>query len=145
MKIFPYPTPQIRVKMLFETRSFFLRNAYLLKTNIFQDSKIIYQIFSLVLLIKPLLIKKKRVVHSVRNTLEDEMHFLVVCNNFFNVHRETLFSHASNVLVGFQLLSHKQKPIKLASDPLTVKATAKYLRKTFELREFLLKPHKGPG
>ena len=76
--------------------------------------------------------------------VEDEMHFLVGCKNF-KIHRETLFSHASNVLVGFQHLSHKQKLIKLANDPLIVKATAKYLRKTFELREFLLKPHKEPG
>ena len=72
------------------------------------------------------------------------MHFLVVCKNF-KVHREMLFSHASNALVGFEHLNHEQKLIKLASDLLIVKATAKYLRKAFELREFILKPHKEPG
>ena len=75
--------------------------------------------------------------------VEDELHFLVNCQNF-TVHRETLFNHSNSVLVGFEHLNNAQKFIRLASDPRILKTTANYLRKTFEVREFLIKPHKGP-
>ena len=94
-------------------------------------------------------IKPKPEVHERRcpfcpELVENEKHFLVVCKNF-NAHRIPLFSHGNSVLEGFEHLSDEQKFIKLTSDPRTMKATASYLRKAFEAREFILKPHKGPG
>ena len=76
--------------------------------------------------------------------VEDEQHFLINCRTF-NIHRAALLNHTNNIIVGFEYLNDKQKLIKLASDPKILKETAKYLRKTLELREFLLKSHKGPG
>ena len=76
--------------------------------------------------------------------VEDEQHFLINCK-IFDVHRKTLFNHANNIIVGFEHLTDKEKLIKLTGDPKTMKVTAIYLRKSFELREFLLKHHKGPG
>ena len=76
--------------------------------------------------------------------VEDEQHFLVNCKIFYE-HRKTLLDYANTVNVCFKYLNDKQKFIRLASDPKIMKETAKYLKKTFEIREFLLKPHKGQG
>ena len=86
----------------------------------------------------------ERVCPFCPDHVEDELHFLLICNTF-QVNREILLSLANNALVGFQQLSHEQQLIKLTGDSRTIKATSKYLRNSFEVREFLLKHHKGPG
>ena len=75
--------------------------------------------------------------------VEDESHFLLTCKNF-TAHRTPLTKHANDTIPGFDLLNNEQKFTNLF-DPRTITETAKYLRKAFEVREFLLKPHKGPG
>ena len=76
--------------------------------------------------------------------VETEQHFLIKCKAF-SIHRKVLQQHATNVFTWFENLSDNLKFIKLASDPKIMKETAKYLRKIFELRDFLLRPHKVLG
>ena len=76
--------------------------------------------------------------------VETEQHFLIKCKAF-SIHRKKLQQHATNVFTWFENLSDNLKFIKLASDPKIMKETAKYLRKIFELRDFLLRPHKVLG
>ena len=94
-------------------------------------------------------IKPKPEVHERRcpfcpEHVETEQHFLINCRTF-SIHREALQYHANNVLARFEHLNDNLKFIKLASDPKIMKETAKYLKKTFELRDFLLRHHKGLG
>ena len=94
-------------------------------------------------------LKPKPEVHQRRcpicpENVEDEQHFLINCKTFY-VHRKTLLDYANTVSVGFIHLNDKQKFIRLASDPKIMKETAKYLKRFFEIREFLLKTHKGQG
>ena len=76
--------------------------------------------------------------------VETEQHFLLYCKTF-NMHRNALYHYANTVLGDFEQLTDNIKFVKLASDTRITKKTAQYLRKTFEIRDFLLEQHKMSG
>ena len=76
--------------------------------------------------------------------VEDEIHFLLNCPTF-TIHRESLISLAINTIPDFEILSDVEKFQILMTEEKLVKTTAKFIRKAFELREFLIKPPRCNG
>ena len=78
------------------------------------------------------------------NFVENEIHFLLVCPTF-SIHRENLISLATRTIPNFRTLNDNEKFLVLMTENSIIKETAKYLKTTFEVREFLTRPHKCNG
>ena len=76
--------------------------------------------------------------------VEDEIHFLLNCPTF-SVHRKSLLSLAISTIADFNSLSELEKFQILMTEENIVKTSAKYIRTAFEVREFLIKPHRSNG
>ena len=76
--------------------------------------------------------------------VEDEIHFLLNCPTF-SLHRKSLLSLAVSTIADFDSLSELEKFEILMTEENFVKTTAKYIRTAFEVREFLIKPHRSNG
>ena len=76
--------------------------------------------------------------------VENEIHFLLVCPTF-SIHRENLISLATRTIPNFRTLNDNEKFLLLITENSIIMETAKYLRTTFEVREFLTRPHRYNG
>ena len=75
------------------------------------------------------------------NHVENEIHFLL---NFptFTIHRESLITLATNTIPDFRTINDVEKFQILMTEKNIIKTTAKFIRIAFEVREFLVKPHR---
>ena len=76
--------------------------------------------------------------------VENEIHFLLVCPTF-SIHRENLISLATRTIPNFRTLNDNEKFLLLMTENSIIRETVKYLRTTFEIREFLIRPHRHNG
>ena len=76
--------------------------------------------------------------------VEDEIHFLLDCPTFA-VHRAPLILLAADTIPEYSTFDSTKKFVTLMTDFTIIKATAKYIRTAFEVREFLTRPHKCNG
>ena len=76
--------------------------------------------------------------------VESEIHFLLNCTTF-SAHRTPLLSLAEDIRPGYDALDDLEKFKLLMTDDTIIKTTAKYIRTAFEVREFLMRPHKCNG
>ena len=76
--------------------------------------------------------------------VEDEIHFLLNCPTFL-IHRAPLILLATNTIPEYNTFNNIEKFKILMTDENIIKTTAKYIRTTFEVREFLTRPHKCNG
>ena len=76
--------------------------------------------------------------------VEDEVHFLLHCPTF-SLHRNALLSLATSTIVDFDSLSDIEKFEIFMTEENFAKMAAKYIRTAFEVREFLIKPHRSNG
>ena len=74
--------------------------------------------------------------------IEDEIHFLVVCKTF-QTNRNDLINVLSKKMGSFSSLDVIQKFRILMSDHTIASHTAKYIARTFEVRNYLLNKHKN--
>ena len=78
------------------------------------------------------------------NFVENEIHFLLICPTF-SIHRENFISLATRTIPNFRTLNDNEKFLVLMTENSIIKETANYLKTTFEVREFLTRPHKCNG
>ena len=76
------------------------------------------------------------------NVLEDELHFLLVCN-IFSLLRNDLLKDAKYIFPEFETWDKGQQFKALLSDERLVNPTATYFYKALELRRFILRKHKN--
>ena len=78
------------------------------------------------------------------NVIEDEFHFLTQCR-IYTIHRHGLINKIKDKIKWqeFTQLNDKEKFIILMSNADVVPTIAKHISQTLEIREFLLKKHKG--
>ena len=88
--------------------------------------------------------ESERLCPFCQNLVETEIHFLLTCPTFSN-HREQMISLATNTIPSFETLNITEKFQALMTETTIIKTTAKYIRRAFEVREFLTRPHKRPG
>ena len=86
--------------------------------------------------------KNERFCKFCPNSVEDEAHFLISCETF-KTHRRELFRTASEFSKDFIALDNKLQFITLLNSPNIIQSTAKYLYRTLQIRDFLLKNPKN--
>ena len=75
------------------------------------------------------------------NTIENEKHFLINCENF-NVHRGKFFTEIAKMNNDFDSLDENEKFKFTMKDPEAIKLTGAYLNRTLQVRKFLLENQK---
>ena len=74
--------------------------------------------------------------------VEDEIHFFLH-RPTFSLQRNALLSLATSAIVDFDSLSYIEKSEISMTDKNFAKTAAKHIRTAFEVREFLIKPHRS--
>ena len=74
--------------------------------------------------------------------VEDELHFLIKCKTF-EIFRQELFKTVQRKVYNFTHLSEKAKFLTLLINPKIMHYTCKYVHRTLEIREFLIKEPKN--
>ena len=86
--------------------------------------------------------KNERFCKFCPNNIEDEIHFLIICKAF-KTHRKELFQIAYTHNKQFYTFDNKSQFTVLLNTPGVIKSTAKYLYRTLEIRDFLIKDPKN--
>ena len=86
--------------------------------------------------------KNARFCKFCDHEIEDEIHFLINCKTF-DVLRRKLFETANLGIYYFYRLTDAAKLVALLNTPFMFQHTSDYLRKTLELRTFLIEGHKN--
>ena len=85
----------------------------------------------------------KRYFPFCPNLIEDEIHFLFICKTF-EKHRKIFLKNIEPIVgSAYFRISSESKLVRMMTDPLLIKITAKYVQNTMEIRNFLLEQYKN--
>ena len=88
--------------------------------------------------------ENQRLCPFCNDTVEKEQHFLLNCNNF-DKPRTKFFMKIKEINNNFDNLNDNEKFTFLLADLEALKLTGPYLKRTFQIRKFLLEKHKQNG
>ena len=86
----------------------------------------------------------QRLCPFCENSVENEQHFLISCQNF-QIHRTQFFTSITEINNEFDSLDEDGKFHFLLTNLEALKLTGSYLNKTFQIRRFLLENYKQNG